>query len=133
MPVERVSRSFKDISLSFRSHPITKDVIPLKNASAISRSVKNLVLTQLQERPFQPNLGSRINGSLFDLMDAGSAAIISDEIRNTIDNFEPRVELIDVEVTPYYDSHAYDILIVYEIIGINVPAQELTFVLESLR
>ena len=133
MPVERVSRSFKDISLSFRSHPVTKDVIPLKNASAISRSVKNLVLTQLQERPFQPNLGSRINGSLFDLMDAGSAAIISDEIRNTIDNFEPRVELIDVEVTPYYDSHAYDILIVYEIIGINVPAQELTFVLESLR
>ncbi len=133
MPVERVSRAFKDISLSFRPHPITRDVIPLKNESAISRSVKNLVLTHLQERPFNPTLGSRIGDTLFELMDIGSASVIADEIRNTIDNFEPRVELIDVEVTPYYDSHAYDILIVYEIIGINVPAQELTFVLESLR
>ena len=133
MPVERVSRSFKDISLSFRSHPVTKDVIPLKNASAISRSVKNLVLTQLQERPFQPNLGSRINGSLFDLMDDGSAAIISDEIRNTIDNFEPRVNLVDVEVVPYFDSNAFDVTIVYEIVGIAIPAQSVNFVLESLR
>ena len=133
MPVERVSRGFKDISLSFKPHPITRDVIPLKNESAISRSVKNLVLTHLQERPFNPTLGSRIGDTLFELMDIGSASVIADEIRNTIDNFEPRVELIDVEVTPYYDSHAYDILIVYEIIGINVPAQELTFVLESLR
>ena len=101
MPVERVSRSFKDISLSFKVHPITKDVIPLKNESAISRAVKNLVLTQLQERPFNPTLGSRIHGSLFELMDAGSAAVISDEIRTTIDNFEPRVELINVEVQPF--------------------------------
>jgi len=133
MPVERVSRSFKDISLSFKVHPITKDVIPLKNESAISRAVKNLVLTQLQERPFNPTLGSRINGSLFELMDAGSAAVISDEIRNTIDNFEPRVELINVEVQPYYDSHAYDVLIEYHIVGIDVAAQRLSFVLESYR
>ena len=88
MPVQRVSRGFKDISLSFRPHPITRDVIPLKNESAISRSVKNLVLTHLQERPFNPTLGSRIGESLFELMDVGSAAEISDEIRNTIDNFE---------------------------------------------
>jgi len=133
MPVERVSRSFKDISLSFKVHPITKDVIPLKNESAIARAVKNLVLTQLQERPFNPTLGSRINGSLFELMDAGSASVISDEIRNTIDNFEPRVELINVEVQPYYDSHAYDVLIEYHIVGIDVPAQRLSFVLESYR
>ena len=133
MPVERVSRGFKDISLSFRPHPITRDVIPLKNESAISRSVKNLVLTHLQERPFNPTLGSRISNSLFELMDVGSAAEISDEIRNTIDNFEPRVELIDVEVTPYYDSHSYDVLIIYHIVGLAVPAQRLTFVLESLR
>ena len=133
MPVERVSRSFKDISLSFKVHPITKDVIPLKNESAIARAVKNLVLTQLQERPFNPTLGSRINGSLFELMDAGSAAVISDEIRTTIDNFEPRVELINVEVQPYYDSHAYDVLIEYHIVGIDVAAQRLSFVLESYR
>ena len=133
MPVERVSRSFKDISLSFKPHPVTKDVIPLKNANAISRSVKNLVMTQLQERPFAPDLCSRISGSLFDLMDAGSAAIISDEIRNTIDNFEPRVNLVDVEVVPYFDSNAFDETIVYEIVGIALPVQQLNFVLESLR
>ena len=92
-----------------------------------------MVLTHLQERPFNPTLGSRIGERLFELMDVGSAAEISDEIRNTIDNFEPRVELIDVEVTPYYDSHSYDVLIVYHIVGIDVPAQRLTFVLESLR
>ena len=133
MPVQRVSRGFKDISLSFRPHPITRDVIPLKNESAISRAVKNLVLTHLRERPFNPNLGSRIGESLFELMDVGSASIIATEIRNTIDNFEPRVQLMDVQVTPYYDSHAYDVTIVYEIVGIDVPAQQVNFVLESLR
>ena len=133
MPVQRVSRGFKDISLSFKPHPITRDVIPLKNESAISRAVKNLVLTHLQERPFNPILGSRIGESLFELMDIGSAAIIADEIRNTIDNFEPRVQLIDVEVKPYYDSHVYDVTIIYEIVGIAVPAQQVNFVLESLR
>tara|TARA_B100000131_G_scaffold86395_1_gene83313 strand:+ start:300 stop:701 length:402 start_codon:yes stop_codon:yes gene_type:complete len=133
MPVQRVSRGFKDISLSFKPHPITRDVIPLKNESAISRAVKNLVLTHLQERPFNPILGSKIGESLFDLMDIGSASIIADEIRNTIDNFEPRVQLIDVEVKPYYDSHIYDVTIIYEIVGISVPAQQVNFVLESLR
>ena len=100
MPVERVSRAFKDISLSFKPHPITRDVIPLKNERAIARSVKNLILTQLSERPFQPELGSRVSGSLFELMDAGSASVITSEIRNTIDNFEPRVDLQNVEVVP---------------------------------
>ncbi len=133
MPVERVSRSFKDISLSFKPHPVTKDVIPLKNANAISRSVKNLVMTQLQERPFAPDLGSRISGSLFELMDAGSASIIADEIRETINNYEPRVNLVDLEVTPYFDSHAFDVTIVYEIVGIDIPPQTLNFVLESFR
>ena len=133
MPVERVSRRFKDISLSFKPHPVTRDIIPLNNASAISRSVKNLVLTNLQERPFQPNLGSRMNGSLFDLMDVGTASIIADEIRSTIDNYEPRVELQNIEVVPYYDSHSYDITIVYTIIGIDISAQRFNFVLDSFR
>ena len=133
MPVERVSRTFKDISLSFRAHPVTRDVIPLKNESAIAQSVKNLVLTYLQERPFAPSLGSNVGASLFEIMDAGSAAVISDEIRNTIDNFEPRVKLMNVEVIPYYDSHAFDVTIVYEIVGIDAPTQQFSFVLESLR
>ena len=133
MPVERISRGFKDISLSFKPHPITRDVIPLKNESAISRAVKNLVLTHLEERPFNPILGSRINASLFELMDVGSASIIADEIRSTIDNYEPRVDLIDVEVTPYFDSNAFDCTLIYEIIGVDLPTQTLNFILESFR
>jgi len=133
MPVERVSRGFKDISLSFKPHPITRDVIPLKNESAISRSVKNLVLTHLQERPFNPYLGSRLGESLFELMDTTSASLVSEEITSTIDNFEPRVKLRNVEVIPYYDSNAYDVTIVYEIVGIDAPPQQLNFLLESFR
>ena len=133
MPVERVSRGFKDISLSFKPHPITRDVIPLKNESAISRAVKNLVLTHLQERPFNPFLGSRVSESLFELMDTTSASLVSEEITSTIDNFEPRVKLRNVEVIPYYDAHAFDVTIVYEIVGIDLPAQNLNFILESLR
>ena len=133
MPVQRVSRNFKDISLGFLPHPITKDVIALKNENAIARSVRNLVLTHLQERPFEPILGSRIGASLFELMDAGSAAVIQDEIRNTLDNYEPRVRLLNVDVIPYYDSHQYDVTLMYEIVGIDVPAQQLNFVLESFR
>ena len=133
MAITRISRSFKDISLSFEPHPVTKDLPVLKNERAIARSVKNLILTELQQRPFQPTLGSRVSGSLFEIMDAGSAAVISTEIRNTIDNFEPRVDLQNVEVTPYYDSNSYDITIVYTIIGVDVPAQRFSFVLESFR
>ena len=133
MPVQRVSRGFKDISLSFRPHPITRDVIPLKNESAISRAVKNLVLTHLQERPFNPALGSRIGESLFELMDAGSAAIINDEITNTIDNFEPRVKLQDVKAIPDYDNHQFDVTITYDIIGIEALPQQLNFALQQTR
>ena len=133
MPVQRVSRTFKDISLSFVPHPITRDVIPLKNENAISRAVKNLVLTQLQERPFNPNLGSRLGESLFELMDTTSASAISEEITETIDNFEPRVSLRSVEVIPYYDYNAYDVTIVYDIVGIEAQPQSLNFLLESFR
>ena len=133
MPVERVSRGFKDISLSFKPHPITRDVIPLKNERAISRSVKNLVLTHLQARPFNPYLGSRLGESLFELMDTTSASLVSEEITQTIDSFEPRVKLRNVEVIPYYDSNAYDVTIVYEIVGIDAPPQQLNFLLESFR
>ena len=133
MPVERVSRSFKDISLSFKPHPVTKDVIPLKNANAISRSVKNLVMTQLQERPFAPDLGSRISGSLFELMDAGSASIIADEIRNTIDNYEPRVTNVGVQVNANPDGNEFEVSVFFEIVGLDAPVQSFTFILEPTR
>ena len=124
---------YKDFDTLFDIHPVTRKLNVLTNVDAVARSVKNLVLTHLEERPFNPILGSRISASLFELMDVGSASIIADEIRNTIDNFEPRVKLVDVEVTPYYDSHIYDVVIVYDIVGIPAATQQVNFILESLR
>ena len=133
MPLERVSQGFKDISMSFKANPLNDDLIALKNANAIARSVRNIVFTLPGEKFFNPNFGSRITESLFENIDEISASIIIDEIRESIENFEPRVELIDVKAFPNYENNAFDVNIVYEIIGIEIPAQELQFVLQSSR
>ena len=130
---QAISRSFKDISLSFQKNPITNDLIALKNATAISRSIRNLIFTQLGERFFSPNLGSRIGGSLFELLDYGSASAIETEIKITLDNYEPRVELIDVQAIPNFDNNQFAAVVTYKIIGINIPPQELQFVLQPTR
>ena len=133
MPLERVSQGFKDISMTFQANPLNDDLIALKNANAIARSVRNIVFTLPGEKFFNPNFGSRITESLFENIDEISASIIIDEIRESIDNYEPRVELIDVKAFPNYENNAFDVNIVYEIIGIEIPAQELQFVLQSNR
>tara|TARA_B100002019_G_C20792013_1_gene367080 strand:+ start:7 stop:408 length:402 start_codon:yes stop_codon:yes gene_type:complete len=133
MPLERVSQGFKDISGSFQSHPLTNDLIATKNASAISRSVRNIVLTSPGEKFFDPDFGSRISDSLFENMDDIAALTIKDEIDNSIRQYEPRVILDDVVVSPDFDNNTFDVLIVYRIIGIDVPPQQLEFVLESTR
>jgi phage baseplate assembly protein W len=133
MPLERVSQGFKDISGSFQSHPLTNDLIATKNASAISRSVRNIVLTSPGEKFFNPDFGSRISDSLFENMDDVSALTIKDEIENSIREYEPRVILDDVEVNPDFDNNTFDVLIVYRIVGIDIPKQQLEFVLESTR
>ena len=133
MPVERISRGFKDISMSFEVNPINSDIIGVKNETAIARSVRNLVITRPGERFFNPNLGSRVSESLFDNMDEISASIIQDEIRDTIDNYEPRVELIEVIVDPDYDNNAFDVVIKYNIIGIDALPQQLAFALQPTR
>ena len=133
MPLERVSQGFKDISMTFQSSPLNDDLIALKNANAIARSLRNIVFTLPGEKFFNPNFGSRITESLFENIDEISASIIIDEIRESIDNYEPRVELIDVKAFPNYENNAFDVNIVYEIIGIEIPAQELQFVLQSNR
>ena len=133
MPVERISRGFKDLSMSFQVNPITSDLIATKNEVAIARSVRNLVLTRPGERFFNPNLGSKVYETLFDNMDEISASIIQDEIRDTIDNYEPRVELIEVIVDPDYDNNAFDVVIKYNIIGIDALPQQLAFALQSTR
>ena len=133
MPLERVSRGFKDISMSFEINPISNDLIGVKNDTAIGRSIRNLVLTTPGERFFNENLGSRVSETLFENVDEISAAAIQDEIEETINKYEPRVELQNIEVVPYYDSHSYDITIVYTIIGIDISAQRFNFVLDSFR
>jgi len=133
MPLERVSRSFKDVSMSFQSNPLNDDLVALKNETAIARSIRNIVLTSPGEKFFQPNFGSRISESLFENLDDISALTIQDEIRDSIRKFEPRVLLLDVTVNPNFDANQFDVIIVYEIIGSDIQAQQLEFVLQPTR
>jgi phage baseplate assembly protein W len=133
MPLERVSQGFKDISMSFQVNPLNLDLIALKNETAIARSVRNIVFTLPGEKFFDSNFGSRISNSLFENVDEISASIIRDEIRNSITNYEPRVELIDVQTTPDYDNASFEVLIQYRIIGADVLPQQLEFVLQPTR
>ena len=133
MPVERVSRGFKDISMSFQTNPLNDDLIALKNSSAIARSIRNIVFTQPGEKFFNPDFGSRITESLFENMDEVSALEIRDEIENSIKNFEPRVNVREVRVVPDFTNNEMNATIVYEIVGIDVPPQQLDFVLLPTR
>ena len=133
MPIERVSQGFKDISMTFQVNPLNSDLIGLKNENAIARSVRNIVFTLPGEKFFDEDFGSRISASLFENIDEISAAEIVDEIRQSIINYEPRVELLDVQAFPNFDNNQFDVRIVYEIIGADVPAQELQFALQSTR
>ena len=133
MPIERVSQGFKDISMTFQVNPLNSDLIGLKNENAIARSVRNIVFTLPGEKFFDEDFGSRISASLFENIDEISAAEIVDEIRQSIVNYEPRVDLLEVKAFPNFDNNQFDVRIVYEIIGADVPAQELQFALQSTR
>ena len=133
MPLERVSKGFKDISMSFEANPLNNDLIGVKNDTAIARSIRNLVLTNPGERFFNPNLGSRVYESLFDNVDEISASSIKDEIEETIINYEPRVKLQSVKVNPDYDNHTFDVTLIYDIIGIDALPQQLNFAQQSTR
>jgi len=133
VPLERVSQGFKDISMTFQSNPLNDDLIALKNENAIARSIRNIVFTLPGEKFFNSSFGSRITESLFDNIDDITATIIVDEIRESIETYEDRVQLIDVLADPNFENNSFDVTITYEIIGRNVPAQELQFVLQSSR
>jgi len=133
MPLERVSRGFKDVSMTFQTNPLNNDLIALKNETAISRSIKNIVFTLRGEKFFNQNFGSNISKVLFENIDEITSSIIADEIRQSIINYEPRVRLIDVEIFPDYDNGSFDVSIVYNIIGVDVTPQQLQFVLQSTR
>ena len=133
MPLERVSQGFKDLSMTFQANPLNNDLIGLKNANAIARSVRNIVMTIPGEKPFNENFGSRISGLLFENVDNITATAISDEIRESVTNYEPRVSLISVVVNPNFDNNSFDAIVKYNIIGAEAPPQELEFALLPTR
>ena len=133
MAINRISRAFKDISLSFNPHPVTKDLTILKNENAIKKSVRNLVQTIPTERFFNSALGSEVRDSLFEFVDFGTASVIQDQILNTIENFEPRVDDVSVEVEPRPDTNEFEVTVFFDIVGQEIPTQEFTFMLEATR
>ena len=133
MPLERVSQGFKNISMTFQANPLNDDLIALKNENAIARSIRNIVFTLPGEKFFNASFGSRITESLFENIDDITSTIIVDEITQSIENYEERVKLLDVQASPNYDNNSYDLTIRYLIIGRDIPAQELQFVLQSSR
>ena len=133
MPVERVKQEFKDLSLSFKTNPLNNDLIGLKNSTAISRSIQNIVFTNRGEKFFDPDFGSDVTRTLFENVDEVTALNIKDDIENSIKNYEPRVELIDVNVEPNFDENQFDVTISYRIVGIDIPPSQLEFALLPSR
>ena len=133
MPQQRVKRKYKDISMSFENNPLNDDLVSLNDTSAIARSLRNIVFTQPGEKFFNPDFGSRITESLFENVDEVSALAIEDEIKSSIINFEPRVNLLNTVVVPNPDDNEMNVTIEYEITGIDIPPQQLEFVLLPTR
>ena len=134
MTIKRISRAFKDISLSFdEPHPVTNDLPILKNERAIQRSVRNIVQTIPTEKFFNSLFGSDIQKSLFEFVDFGTAATIQSQIEVSLDNFEPRIENVEVEVNPQPDNNSFEVNVIYDIVGQEFPVQEYSFILESTR
>jgi len=133
VPAQTFSQGFKDISLSFKRHPVTNDILTLKNEDAIKRSVQNLVRIIRGEVFFNELLGTQISGSLFELANSDFIDPMKTEIETVIKNFEPRVTLKDVDFKSYPDQNALDVTIKYDIIGLSAPTQSVNFILEPTR
>jgi phage baseplate assembly protein W len=127
------SRAFKDINLSFKRHPVTNDVVVIRDEDAIKRSVKNIIFTILGEKPFEPDFGSVMNQSLFDLNTNLSEIRVSDEIKASLDNYEPRINNIDVSVSILADSNEMNCTVQYDIVGIPAPTQTVDVLLFPAR
>ena len=133
MAITRISRSFKDISLSFEPHPVTKDLPVLKNERAITRSVRNIVETIPSEKFFNSLFGSDVYRSLFDFVDFGTASIIQEQIKTALNNFERRIDNVKVKVEPRPDDNDFEVTVIFDIIGQDFPTQEFSFILEATR
>ena len=133
MAIQRKSRAFKDISLSFTPHPVTKDLPILPNERAIVRSVRNLVETIPTERYFNSLIGTDIRDSLFENFERSTVTIIEDQVREVLANFEPRVSDVGVQVDARPDDNEFEVTVFFEIVGLDAPVQSFTFILEPTR
>jgi len=133
MGIQRSSRAFKDISLSFTPHPVTKDLPVLINERAIIRSVRNLVETIPTERFFDSLLGTDIRESLFENYTRGQVVIIEDQVRETLKRFEPRVDNVGVEVDANPDDNNLNVKVFFDIVGLESAPQFFSFILEPTR
>lgn len=133
MPLDNISRQFKDISLSFTKHPVTKDIGILRNEDAIKKSVTNLVRTRVGERFFNPLLGSNVENYLFSLAESGLQDSLEEEIKTVLKNFEPRISLTSVNAFSIPDENEIQVNIVYDIVGLDLSTQSITFILQPTR
>ena len=133
MPLQRVSQGFKDLSMTFKSNPLNSDLIGLKNETAIARSIRNIILTTPGEKFFNEDFGSNVSKLLFDNLDPLTALEIKEQITFSIVNYEPRADLLQVDVTPDYDDGEFDVVITYKIVGVDAAAQQLSFALQPTR
>ena len=128
-----ISRAFKDISLSFTRHPVTNDITILKNEDAIKKSVMNLCRTSINERFFNPLIGTRIGQSLFELNDPDIAEFLEQDIENTLKNYEPRIKVNSVNAESLVDSYELNIKVEYDIVGLPLPIQNIEFLLQPSK
>ena len=131
--VLQISRAFRDISLSFTKNPVTNDIIPLRNEDAIKRAVVNLVRTRVGERFFNRLLGTNVEQTLFELNLPENISYLQDEIKITLENFEPRIRVSTVLVDSELDSNELNVKIVYDILGLPIPQQNIEFILVPAR
>ena len=127
------SKAFRDINLSFKRHPVTNDLVSIRDEDAIKRSVKNIIFTILGEKPFEPSFGSVINDALFDLDTNLNEIRIQDEITSSLSRFEPRIENIIVTVSVVPDTNEMNCTVQYDIVGLSTPPQEVDVLLFPAR
>jgi len=133
MSATRISRKFKDISLSFDMHPVTKDILVLTNENAIKRSIRNIIQTVPSEKFFNSTFGSDVKTTLFEFIDFGTASLLQKQVEIAINNYESRVNKVKVEVDPKPNDNAFEINVFFDIIGQDFPSQTFNYILEATR
>ena len=126
-------QTFKDLSVTFKKHPVTDDLVQVKDKAAIVQAIQGLLLTRKGERPFQPELGCDVQNMLFEPLDYASAGTIKQEIRETIDRYEPRVTVTKLDCTPDFDNNGYNVEMLYTIVGREDVPVGIEFILERTR